>query len=689
MAVFLIWSNYQNARLQQERQRQAQLEPPPGGRRGDGEPRRPGPPRDSDVVGRPDEVAKPEVDRPQWEYREQTLRSGDFLEVRASSRGIERVVLPDYPDKKTLLELAMASDVNGDSRPLVLLPEVEKGPRPLALGIVSLRSSLVDTSPEQWPPLEEENWELVDSAGENVVLYRTQIDETGAFGDDSALEITREIRLVPDSNYLEVRVSFRNRAEVPRELQYRLWGPIGIGSEATRGAGSDLLIVAGQFAMNGPPIMSTVSVAGAADWSYSANPCTLGLQNNYFTALLSAVDETAEPFGVSTNMQRLFARVFPDPHFVQQLLDEKDKGAGRKLEDLSPTEREELDSEAYKTAAVGLTSDIFSVEPGDTVVHRYVMYLGPREDDRLARFKKLNLEATNDYGWFTGIVRLFLVILRFFEGLCGSWGFSIVCLTLVVRTCLHPINKKQQMGMTKYQKKIAKIQPEMKRIQEEFKDDRMAAHKETQKLFKEHDVKHSQMFCGCLMILLEFPIWIGLIRTLDFSIDLRQSPFLWFDDLAQPDRLLLLFEQPPFFLLPKFLNILPVLYVVLMIVQQRLQPRATDPQAQQTQRMMGFMMIAFGFIFYSFPSGLMVYFIASALYGLVESRLIRRRIAREEESEGGGAAAGITPSSSTTSSSTTPPTATSDAPVYTSKIGKRRKLTKTERKKAKGTYFKT
>ncbi len=116
---------------------------------------------------------------------------------------------------------------------------------------------------------------------------------------------------------------------------------------------------------------------------------------------------------------------------------------------------------------------------------------------------------------------------------------------------------------------------------------------------------------------------------------------------------------------------------------------ATDPQAQQTQRMMGFMMIAFGFIFYSFPSGLMVYFIASALYGLVESRLIRRRIAREEESEGGGAAAGITPSSSTTSTSTTPPTATSDAPVYTSKIGKRRKLTKTERKKAKGTYFKT
>ena len=134
-------------------------------------------------------------------------------------------------------------------------------------------------------------------------------------------------------------------------------------------------------------------------------------------------------------------------------------------------------------------------------------------------------------------------------------------------------------------------------------------------------------FGGCLLIFLQLPIWIGLISTFTLAIELRHQPFLYIADLTQADHLFHHGIAIP--LLGEYFNLLPVLYVILTLVNQKMMPKSSDPQMQSQQKMMTFMMVAFGFIFYGFSSGLLVYFITSAALGIFEQRLIRAELKRE------------------------------------------------------------
>ena len=86
-----------------------------------------------------------------------------------------------------------------------------------------------------------------------------------------------------------------------------------------------------------------------------------------------------------------------------------------------------------------------------------------------------------------------------------------------------------------------------------------------------------------------------------------------------------------FFFKIEYFNVLPVLYVIITLIHQRMMPKPKDEQARQQQKMMGFMMIIFGFIFYKFPSGLLLYFLTSSVLGIVEQRIIRRELAAEKD----------------------------------------------------------
>jgi YidC/Oxa1 family membrane protein insertase len=146
---------------------------------------------------------------------------------------------------------------------------------------------------------------------------------------------------------------------------------------------------------------------------------------------------------------------------------------------------------------------------------------------------------------------------------------------------------------------------------------------------------------GCLIIFLQIPIWYGLWSTLRYEPGLRQAPFLFVQDLTRPDMLLDLGFDLPF--LGNYFNILPILYVILTVVNQRLQPRPQDPQMLTQYRMMTFMMIFFGFLFYSFAAGFLLYFLTSAFLGIIESKIIKAELARDERHEGGAAAVAAAP----------------------------------------------
>jgi YidC/Oxa1 family membrane protein insertase len=208
-----------------------------------------------------------------------------------------------------------------------------------------------------------------------------------------------------------------------------------------------------------------------------------------------------------------------------------------------------------------------------------------------------------------------------------SWGLAIIGLTALVRLCLHPLNRKQQASMMRYQKKVGAIKPQMDALKEKYGSNRMKMNQEMQKLFKEHGINPAQMMGGCLMIFAQLPVWFALYRSIEYSLDLRHAPFLWITDLTKPDNLLTLPFSIPF--LGNMLNILPILYVILTITNQKMQPKPADPQMAKQMQMMSFMMVFFGFIFYSFPAGFLLYFIASAGISMAESRIIKKILARE------------------------------------------------------------
>lgn len=274
--------------------------------------------------------------------------------------------------------------------------------------------------------------------------------------------------------------------------------------------------------------------------------------------------------------------------------------------------------------------------------HRYAVFLGPKDPEVLAKNASWDAPQLIDYGFFGWLCRPFLFLLRSFNSLLGSWGLAIILLTFVIRAVLHPVNKRNQRQMQVQQQGMARIKPQMDEIRDRYKNDPTTMHRKTQELFKKEGVNPAAMFGGCLFIFLQLPIWIALINTFSIAIELRQTAFLWIEDLTRPDMLF----QMPFSipLLGDWFNLLPLVYVVVTLINQRMMPKSEDPQAQAQQKMMSFMMIAFGFIFYSFASGLLIYFIISALVGILEQKMIRKELT----------AAGITPGAPQVSVATGP-----------------------------------
>jgi YidC/Oxa1 family membrane protein insertase len=132
---------------------------------------------------------------------------------------------------------------------------------------------------------------------------------------------------------------------------------------------------------------------------------------------------------------------------------------------------------------------------------------------------------------------------------------------------------------------------------------------------------------GCLPVFIQLPVFIGLFSALRTSFDLRQAPFfLWIKDLSKPDHLLALHwnTHVPFLGTVDYLNLLPILMVVLWLWQQMTMPKPTDEQAARMQKMMMFMPVVMGFFLYNYAAGLSLYMCTQSLLGIVEQTVIKK-----------------------------------------------------------------
>src|ERR1051326_7823822 len=189
-------------------------------------------------------------------------------------------------------------------------------------------------------------------------------------------------------------------------------------------------------------------------------------------------------------------------------------------------------------------------------------------------------------------------------------------------------------------------------MEEEYRGrDPQDLHRAKMKLMLDHGINPAAQLGGCLMLLLQMPIFMGLYYSLQENVFFRLKPFLWIHNLAAPDMLIGWSDKIPiisdvsnmggsfwsFLYLGPYFNIMPIIAVALMLVQQKLMtPPAADAQQAQQQKMMKWMLIVFAVVFYKTPSGLVLYFIISTLWGLAERKLFPKKLADTSASGGKG-----------------------------------------------------
>jgi YidC/Oxa1 family membrane protein insertase len=275
--------------------------------------------------------------------------------------------------------------------------------------------------------------------------------------------------------------------------------------------------------------------------------------------------------------------------------------------------------EEAKAGAVVMSLEPTAIEPGLSVTRTFEVFLGPKEPEMLASLGgELDQSIDRGWSWVSPLAAFFERALHFINGFVGNFGVSIIVLTLLVRLATWPIMAKQM----KSAEKMREIMPELKALQEKYKDDRQKQSEATFALYREKGVNP---LAGCFPLLLQMPVFIGLFYALQSSIELRHAPFaLWITDLSQPATL---------FTIPGIdfpVRILPLLMAGSMFLQQKMTPQTgMDPAQQQMMLiMMPGMML---FISYTFPSGLVLYWTVSNILGIGHQLWVRRQMQAKEE----------------------------------------------------------
>jgi YidC/Oxa1 family membrane protein insertase len=272
-----------------------------------------------------------------------------------------------------------------------------------------------------------------------------------------------------------------------------------------------------------------------------------------------------------------------------------------------------------------------TIKPGNAEEYSFFFYGGPMTNSALGFDKQFqNIVSYSYVGIFEPISRILAKVLAWLYSFIGNYGFAIILLTLMLKTALHGTTKKMLTSGHEMQK----IQPLMKELREKYKGNQKKLQEEMMRVYRERGVSPMG---SCLPMFIQLPIFIALYGVFARTFEMRQAMFIpyWIEDLSLPDRLFSLGFSIPI-VNWQYFNVLPILYVVLQLIQQSMTPKSNDPQVQQQQAMMKFMPIFFMFIFYSMPSGLVLYFTTSAAYTLVEHWFIRSKLEAKDAAKGEG-----------------------------------------------------
>ncbi len=249
--------------------------------------------------------------------------------------------------------------------------------------------------------------------------------------------------------------------------------------------------------------------------------------------------------------------------------------------------------------SIGLANPTISIASGASATTGGTLYMGPAITTQLSTAAPY-LDKTVDYGWLWFISELIFVVMKWIFAYVGNWGLAIILVTVLIKMVFYPLSAKSYLSMAK----MRELQPKVAALKEKIGDDRQKLGVATMELYRKEKVNP---LGGCLPIVVQIPVFIGLYWVLMESVELRQAPFyFWIHDLSARD---------PYF-------ILPVLMGLSMFIQQRLNPAPPDPMQA---KVMMFLPLVFTIMFLGFPSGLVLYWLVNNCLSILQQWWVMSR----------------------------------------------------------------
>jgi YidC/Oxa1 family membrane protein insertase len=267
--------------------------------------------------------------------------------------------------------------------------------------------------------------------------------------------------------------------------------------------------------------------------------------------------------------------------------------------------------------AAGVIIPVAQTAPGTRATVSMPLYAGPQIQSMLEHLAKpvadggigaQGLPLVVDYGWLTIVAAPIFWCLDAIHKIVGNWGWAIVLLTVAIKAIFYPLSAASYKSMAK----MRLVTPRLTALKERHGSDRAKLNQEMMELYKREKINP---LGGCLPILVQIPVFIALYWALLGAVEMRDAPWvLWITDLSSAD---------PFY-------VLPVIMVVTMLIQTKLNPTPPDPIQAKVMMMMPFI---FGGMFFFFPAGLVLYWVVNNTLSIAQQWQITRMI------EGDGKAA--------------------------------------------------
>lgn len=523
-----------------------------------------------------------------------------FLAVRLNTRGgsIETIELND-PRYRSLDDSSKPVKVVGDD-PLLKLKTTDVAIEAIDRQLAALGLSLAKT-----------DWEVVpgSESPEGVTFRFTspdgsiQLDKVYRLPKVPGLagkEPTKTERDNLGQGYLlDYSLTVRNLTENPREVKYTMQGPVGVPLENPENVTKYRDIRVGFVLPDGVSVESShQSATEVLDAESSGKPSVwtrpieyVGVDATYFASLVHPVENQIKERTIES-VQSQVTYPAQEKHFSDVSI--------------------ELTSVPIQLAPQG-------TGPNAEATHHFQLYAGPKRAHLMAAVGAADVTeyhiGWNPFFFLEPLVRLLVIpMLALLNGLHAlgiNYGIAIILLTIIVRTCLMPLTRKQAQSA----QRMKEMQPKLKELQKKFAGDADGLRRAQLELYSKHGFNP---LAGCWPVLLQMPIFFALYRALSVSVDLRRASFLWIDNLAAPDALFELPFRVPFLGWTEF-NLLPILTIILFVAQQKiLMPPPADEEQAMQYRMMNIMMVMMGVMFYRVPAGLCIYFITSSLWGMAE-----------------------------------------------------------------------